>query len=109
MSKLKPCPFCGESEQLIFIQDGQLYILDNKLSVDFYVQCLKCGARGGISLGVSGAAKMWNSRAGAEMSEELKLSEMDILEMDAEWHAFWFSITPEEVEWFSGVVEMLEN
>jgi Lar family restriction alleviation protein len=60
MIELKPCPFCGESEQLdCGIYNGTLRGVD-------YVQCQNCGAEIN-ALHINGktitAADAWNRRA----------------------------------------------
>lgn len=52
--KLKPCPFCGEKENLEFNHScGDLV----------YVRCGRCTAFGPSGEGEDGAADEWNRRA----------------------------------------------
>lgn len=63
---LKPCPFCGETEQhLVGIATIQNYYCGNNSFIGYLPQCLNCG----VTLLVYGseeeAIKAWNTRANA--------------------------------------------
>lgn len=56
-NKLKPCPFCGETE-LIGVRFRRL------LNMDFHCgYCLICGASGPVNVDKQKAKEAWNRRA----------------------------------------------
>nr|DAQ90523.1 MAG TPA: restriction alleviation protein [Caudoviricetes sp.] len=53
-NKLKPCPFCGETE-FIGVNFKRLFNMDFH-----YVRCWICGARGPRNLHKGKAIELWN-------------------------------------------------
>lgn len=51
--RLRPCPFCGEAENLYIGMEDGIY----------FVRCSECGARGGDTYHPDNARYMWNVRA----------------------------------------------
>ncbi len=58
--KLKPCPFCGSANVDVFNSFGDPSTDENIMNVE----CINCGAEGGIGKGEEKAAAAWNRRAG---------------------------------------------
>ena len=50
--KPKPCPFCGESENVYIAMEDGIY----------FVKCEECGGRGGDAYRPDNALSMWNMR-----------------------------------------------
>jgi Lar family restriction alleviation protein len=60
MIPLKPCPFCGQRDQLAVGQKTD----DVGTLVDvFYLSCAACGAEGPAADSADQAAELWNGRA----------------------------------------------
>lgn len=60
--KIKPCPFCGgegEPDQLESLND----------QVTYFIRCVCCACEGPWHKTASGAVKLWNTRAYAEIRE----------------------------------------
>lgn len=58
--ELKPCPFCGEKENLRVSRS-------HRSLIDYwYVWCLKCEATNGKHSSKAKAIEFWNRRAGDE-------------------------------------------
>ena len=56
--RLKPCPFCGHTEQGLGTDDGYRW---------YFVECSGCGARGPEERGMKTPVESWNKR---EVSDE---------------------------------------
>lgn len=57
-NKLKPCPFCRETE-FIDVKFKRLFNMDFH-----YVHCWICGSRGPMNIDKQKAIEAWNRRAG---------------------------------------------
>jgi Lar family restriction alleviation protein len=59
MSKLKPCPFCGQEDENDFLRiaDGPTKSLQT-----YCVECQQCETKGPWSFRVIVAMKLWNKR-----------------------------------------------
>jgi len=67
--KLKPCPFCGNDDELMITNDADAGIQRigelEQLPADelfYYVMCVTCGGYGPKGLDEEPAAKEWNRR-----------------------------------------------
>lgn len=58
--QLKPCPFCGETENLKIKRDSQL------APCNHWVMCYECCSRGGSENTRGKAIAAWNKRAEGE-------------------------------------------
>ena len=60
-AKLKPCPFCGEKENIHIIHNH--YLSENKKSVDgFKIECGKCGGGTRECYSFKVVSHKWNKR-----------------------------------------------
>ena len=59
---IKPCPFCGSLNVDVFSAFGEPSTDKNFMDVE----CIDCGAQGGLGEGEEKAVAAWNKRAGNE-------------------------------------------
>lgn len=59
---IKPCPFCGSLNVDVFYAFGEPSTDKNFMDVE----CINCGAQGGLGEGEEKAIAAWNRRAGNE-------------------------------------------
>ena len=64
MDKLKPCPFCGETERLYTGARGWKYTDENDAIKLFGTHCRICGSRTRLFETAKEAIDAWNMRAG---------------------------------------------
>lgn len=62
--KLKPCPFCGNDDELMITNDADAGILRPDDKLFYYVMCVTCGGYGPKEFDEAPAAKAWNTRGG---------------------------------------------
>ena len=60
-NELKPCPFCGESEQLATNRPNTFF-------ADSYIHCYSCGAKGSTQMPPA-HIKAWNTRAPTDIAK----------------------------------------
>lgn len=66
---LKPCPFCGEEDDLLLMTQ----VIGQKERTEvFYVKCGSCTARGAGKLSRYTARAAWNTRKRRKRTEERK-------------------------------------
>lgn len=58
---LKPCPFCGKSDSLVFVDDCRAY---RQIVCDVFHG--GCGASSGMSSDIEDVIRVWNRRANNE-------------------------------------------
>jgi len=65
MTKLKPCPFCGNNDLKdmdIETMGRQSLHIKNKVK-SYFVHCWKCGANGAVENNTNKAIDAWNKRS----------------------------------------------
>ena len=63
MSDLKPCPFCGGSDNY----PARLIMQEVAWASPVYsIECENCGALGGVDSNEEAAIKAWNTRTGED-------------------------------------------
>jgi len=62
MEGLKPCPFCGATDEEFQLQPYQMHNLGGE-PTDWAVECANCAAFGPTALTSEASATAWNTRA----------------------------------------------
>ena len=62
--ELKPCPFCGEDEQIT------VTVENTEHGKEFSVFCPTCGANGSVSISERIAVELWNDRENESVAED---------------------------------------
>jgi hypothetical protein len=71
MTKVKPCPFCGEAEDLFIrgLWEPKLNVLNEKRVLEFHGFCFLCKARGPTAASKTWAVRKWNKTLAGKKGE----------------------------------------